>query len=210
VQPPSRGGWRRALARRGPVVAVLGPDGAGKGTVIEGLRTSIEGPVTVIYLGRPHGRRRATAGTPKREARGKFGAVRECLFLARRGLRHLRLLLRGYALAWQGHIVLCDRHPVEVLAVRPPRTPVGALVERVIARRLMPWPDAMIVLDAPAARLLDRKGEHSLEVLERWRRAYLDVFGGRAAIISTDGPVETSVADALAVVRGARPTRAGR
>jgi hypothetical protein len=96
-----------------------------------------------------------------------------------------------------------------VLAVRPRRTPAGAALERFIARRLIPWPDALIVLDAPASRLLQRKGEHSLAVLERRRRAYLEVFGPRAAaIVSTDGPPEASIANALATVRHVRSSSA--
>jgi thymidylate kinase len=189
------------------VIAFLGPDGAGKGTVIAGVREALDGPVTVLYLGR---RRRSapragSGGARGRTRRASPSAARECAFLVRRAARHLRLLFRGYTSAWRGHVVLCDRHPIEVLAVRPHRTPAGASLERFIARRLIPWPDAVIVLDAPAPLLLERKGEHSLETLERWRRAYLEVFGTRAAaVVSTGGPTEVSIADALAAVRRAR------
>jgi hypothetical protein len=41
--------------------------------------------------------------------------------------------------------------------------------------------------------LLQRKDEHSVEVLEAWRRAYSEVFGSLAKVISTTVPLETSV-----------------
>jgi thymidylate kinase len=172
--------------------------------VIAGVRDALDGSVTVLYLGQPRGpRRRPRSG--KLDRRDRPGTARECVNLLRKTARQLRLLLRGYALARRGHVVLCDRHPIEVLAVRPPRTAAGAALERFIARRVIPWPDAVIVLDAPAPLLLEREGEHSLEVLERWRRAYLEVFGPRsAAIVSTDGPQEASIANALAAVRELR------
>jgi thymidylate kinase len=188
------------------VVAFLGPDGAGKGTVIEGVRDALDGPVTVLYLGRPRRGDSPAKGpaTTRRAERPPPGTARECAFLVRRAVRHLRLLLRGYALARRGHVVLCDRHPVEVLAVRPPRTPAGAVLERFIARRVIPWPDAVIILDAPAPLLFERKAEHSLEVLERWRHAYLEEFGSSATVVSTDTASEDSVAEAFAAVRRAR------
>jgi hypothetical protein len=65
----------------------------------------------------------------------------------------------------------------------------------------------VIVLDAPASRLLERKGEHTLEVLERWRRACLEVFGAQATIV--DGPLDASVAAAMGAVQEARRAREG-
>jgi thymidylate kinase len=190
--------------KRGAVVAFLGPDGAGKGTVIAGVRDALDEPVSVIYLGRPRQKRTGRVRARDPGERRSPSAARECAFILRRAARHARLLLSAHRLARRGHIVLCDRHPVEVLAVRPDRTRAGAALERFIARRLIPSPDAVIVLDAPAALLLERKHEHPIEVLERWRSAYREVFSPRgAAIVSTDGPPEASIAAALAAVRAA-------
>lgn len=168
-------------------------------------------PVTVLYLGRRRSRHRGPGGRPVSEPRVDRtpGAVRECAFLMARALRHLTLLARGYAAAWRGHTVLCDRHPIEALATAPRRTPSGARLERLIARWLVPWPDAVIVLDAPAELLFERKREHPVAVLERWRRAYRDVFEpADAQLIATDGPAEDSVARVRAAIGAARRARA--
>jgi thymidylate kinase len=185
-----------SLRRAGPVVAVLGPDGAGKGTLIARLKVRIPVAVTPLYLGR-RPRRPAANGSPPPPP----GALRECAGLLRGLVRTWRKLARGYARAWRGDIVLCDRHPIEVLATRPPRTPAGRRLEAFMAKRLVPWPDAIVLLDAPGSSLHQRKGEHSPEVLDRWRNAYAEVFVPRgAALISSAGPRSATVARASEVV----------
>lgn len=202
---PRPSGLRGRFRRPGAVVALLGPDGAGKSTVVEGLREVCERTVTVLYLGRRRG-----GGEPVSEAspapRAESAspapsALRECGFLLVRALGHLRLLARGYAAARSGDIVLCDRHPIEVLAVRPRRTPTAERLERLIARRLMPKPDLLILLDAPAETMVERKREHPLELIEERRRAYLETFAPWGAeLVSTVGPAERSVERAAALV----------
>ena len=221
---------RRPLAarRRGPVVAVLGPDGAGKGSVIAALSREIPAHVKPVYLG--HGElsrgeyRRRAPGPVGRLRRRWWRTLRSALRSAVRRLppgahdaqwriRHLLLssahVFVAYLHAWQGDIVICDRHPLEDLAVGPPGdSPVGALQRRIL--RLVPWPDAAIVLDAPGEVLFQRKGDHSPAVLEQWRRAYREVFGARgAAIVSAVDPLEQVVAAASAVVWDALRVRRG-
>jgi thymidylate kinase len=178
-------------------VAVLGPDGAGKGTIISELVSRIPIGLTVVYLGS------GSSGTPGRTTRSRgegagrarrAGPVRESAFLLWKAIRGWRRLLRGYAAAWRGHIVLCDRHPMEILAILPERTRAGAALERFLARRLTPRPDAIVVLDAPAEVLRSRKQEHPIGTLERWRSGYATVFGSNGAmVVSTAGPLEDSV-----------------
>jgi thymidylate kinase len=195
---------RRAVSARraGPVVAVLGPDGAGKGTTIEALARRIPVGVRTVYLGMD----RAPEPAPARvredaEDRGpRHGPVREVAGLGYRVARAWAMLAPAYAAAWRGHVVLCDRHPIEVLAIRPERTRAGAAFERFAARHLMPWPDAIVVLDAPGEALFERKGEHGVHVLERWRRGYASAFGDRATVVSTAGPEEESIRAASGVV----------
>jgi thymidylate kinase len=206
---------RRRLAgirRRGPVVAVLGPDGAGKGSVVASLQRSIPVAVTAVYLG--FGRSRSPEprepSTPGEVTPSRPGAILETAFILRKAIRCWKRLLPAYLAAWRGHIVLCDRHPIEVLAVRPDRTKPARAIERFIASRLVPRPDATILLDAPGEILFRRKGEHPVEVLERWRRSYAEVFVPLGAtVVATTGPPRAAVAQASEVVWRALRRRRG-
>jgi hypothetical protein len=198
---------RRRLAawrRLGPVVAVLGPDGAGKGTLVAGLQRSIPVAVKGFYLGlgrTPSGQnprpRVAPDNSPAPEASSKRETsstrarpVRESAYVVRKAVRDWSRLVPAYLAAWRGEIVLCDRHPIEVLAVNPRRARPAGAIERFVAARLTPRPDALIVLDAPGATLYRRKHEHSVELLERWRQSYRAVFVplGATVISTTDSP----------------------
>jgi thymidylate kinase len=224
----ARRGWRaflgrawRGLQRRGPVsgrrtgpvVAVLGPDGAGKGTLIESLRAEIPVAVTTVYLG---GRKRrkppvaSGSSTNDRGAPRRVGPLREAAGLVRWTFRTWGRLATVYAASWRGAVVLCDRHPIELVAVRPDRTRLARAIERLATSRLIPWPDAVVVLDAPPEVLYGRKREHSVAVLQRWREGYREVFGSRGAtIVSTDGPPHVAVARASQAVWEALVKRRG-
>ncbi|MDQ4142746.1 MAG: hypothetical protein M3198_03225 [Actinomycetota bacterium] len=195
-------GMRRpvGLRRAGPVVAIVGPDGAGKGSLIDLLRARLPLGVAVVYFGAPKkaGSPRAEATPPPEESPNP---LRECAWIVLRWGKAWRRLLGAYARAWRGSVVLCDRYPVEVLATRPRRTRLGAPIERALFGRLVPLPDALVVLDAPGEALFVRKGEHSPEILERWRRGYVESLGPKGArIVSTDRPLEESFAEVSDIV----------
>jgi thymidylate kinase len=209
---------RRPLSprRMGPVIALVGPDGAGKGTIISGLDSAIPVATITFYFGLPVRRRRPASSEPPPTANagssrepttapdpGPRGWRRrfEALLVLKGLLWQTRVLLRAYVAAWQGKVVLCDRHPVEVLAIDPRHTRLARSLERAIVRRVLPWPDRIVVLDAPAAAMFARKGEHTVERLERWRRGFRDAFQGPgAAIIDTSASVDTATLAASDVV----------
>jgi len=182
--------------RLGPVIAVLGPDGAGKGTLLARLKDETPFGVTVIYLGR-----RTRSSDQREDEDSRPGPLRECVFLLWKAIRSWGVLSTGYAAAWRGHVVLCDRHPIEVLAIRPRRTALGTKLERILVNRLTPHPDAIVVLDAPADVLHARKAEHPIETLQAWRAGYREVFEPQGAtILSTTSPLDETVPHLSAVV----------
>jgi thymidylate kinase len=224
--PPAATLWGRALADRlsgalrqrrplslrrlGPVVALLGPDGAGKGSILAALQSEIPIAVRVAYLGwrprgRPQGRPEAAVDAPR-----SVSTFRECAFVLYQAARAWRRLVPGYLAAWRGDIVLLDRHPIEVLAIRPRRSPAAQKLERIVFSWLIPRPDVIVVLDAPGAALFARKGEQTPALLEEWRQRYLEVLVPRGAVVvSTEGPISGSVAAVSEVVFRALAARRG-
>jgi len=138
------------------------------------------------------------------------GELRKAQHRARRMLGGLPRVWGAYARAWRGDIVLCDRHPLEDLALGPPTGSPYRALELALLRRFVPWPDAVILLDAPGEVLFERKGEHSPEVLERWRQAYRQVFVPRGAVIvPTDGAITGSLPHGSEVLWRALSERRG-
>lgn len=188
LSPPSSRRAPVSLRRRAPIVAVLGPDGAGKSTVIEDVAARIPLGVRVAYLGnRGAGRGGGGRGHTKSTARETAGVLKDFARAARR-------LAREHWASARGSIVLCDRHPKELLAVRPRRPRVAAALEQALVRWALPWPDVVVVLEAPAEVLHRRKQEHPIERLEEWLHSYRRVLGPRGAtFVDTTIPQEETV-----------------
>ena len=152
--------------RRGLSVAIIGPDGAGKSTLVSGLHGSLPFPTRTIYGGLTGGR------LPKADALRVPGVV----FAARLMLLWTRYLVGAYHRA-RGRIVLFDRY---VLDGKVPSgaalTPLGKVSRRLQAVAV-PKPDLVLVLDASGASMHDRKGEYKPARLEEWRGAYQRLHG---------------------------------
>jgi len=159
----------RAVARavrgvrrpRGLSVAIIGPDGAGKTTLVQGLTRSLALPVHVQYMGLTGGRL------------WKVGAIRVPgrVFLARAPILWSRYLRGAYHRA-RGEIVLFERYTLD--GAVPSGIPLGpaARMSRRVLRRICPMPDLVLLLDASGETMYARSGEYGAPTLGRWREAY--------------------------------------
>lgn len=136
-------------------VAVVGPDGSGKSTLVRALTDSCPLPFEVVYMGGKDWK----LGLMRRAA-GKRGSTIP---------RHIEQALRrlhGWRASRAGRIVLYERHPHDL---EPGR---GNPLMRVIASGLFATysrpVDFSFVLSGDVDVMFARKGEHSPEVLRRF------------------------------------------
>lgn len=182
-----RNKFRRQVARlrrlwhpSGLEVVLLGPDGAGKSSVIHNLESQLIGAfdrATCRGFAPPV---RRLLGTDKRVRRTDqphalpprsllASLVRTGYWLLYHTLGYVSLRL---ALA-RSTLVLNDRHFLDIFVdTRRYRYGGPAWLLRLVWR-LMPKPDLVILLDAPAEVLQRRKQEVSLQESRRQRAAYL-------------------------------------
>ena len=147
----------------------------------------------------------------------------------RRPLRALRLSLRlvnqlaeewyRQMLAWaemrRGRVVLCDRHyfadfyHYDVARDPSERRWLDRRIHGFVLSHLYPKPDLVVYLDAPAKVLFARKGEGTIELLERRRREYLELgeLVERFAVVDATRPVDDVVRDVARLVTDLAATR---
>ncbi|MFN2382938.1 MAG: hypothetical protein ABR559_01585 [Gemmatimonadota bacterium] len=206
------------MAGHGVWVALLGPDGSGKSSVLEEVERLLAPHFRGVkrYHLRPHwGRLRPTdAPVTDPHARPARPAL---LSLAKLGLWWADYGV-GYAALIRPRLardilVTFDRYYHDLL-VDPQRYRYGGPLRlAALGARWLPRPHVIIVLDAPPEVLRQRKREVTLEETTRQREAYrrLAVTLPNARLVNAAQPLAAVAAEVASIVRSCRdaPRRAG-
>ena len=156
---------------------MLGPDGSGKSTLIANIKERFCGTVTSVEVF--HWRPFLIAGTADvRPVTDPHGQHIRPPWLSWTKIPYYVLMYGlGYLVRVRPHLarsalVLFDRYYDDLL-VDPSRYRYGGPMPLAWwARRIIPRPDLVLVLDVPEEELLRRKQEVSLDELRRQRAAY--------------------------------------
>lgn len=145
---------------------------------------------------------------PKNPLKRALGALKGWLLLVNRVAEEwFRQLITWFYLR-RGWNVLFDRHfwldyYFHDMQYQDASKPLPRRVHGYLLKKFYPRPDLVVFLDAPAALLFSRKGEGTLESLERYRQDYLKL--GKTlpafAVVDASQPVERVVEQASEVIR---------
>lgn len=169
-----------------------------------GLETHAGGPPD------PGRRKRAGGGLLRRGWRG----IRSGFRLANQlGEEWFRQCVAWYY-QWRGFVVLFDRHfyPdyfAHDISGDPGDRRLSRRIHGLLLNKLYPRPDMVILLDAPAQVLFDRKREGSVELIERRRQEYFRLRGRipNFAVVRVDRPMDEVVREVLEIVGDFRDGR---
>jgi thymidylate kinase len=171
VMPPRR--------LRGLVVALVGPDGAGKTTLANALSAEPGLRARRIYMGTnlrakdvllPGSEWVAQRRTASRRRRGGVASLVKSVVFAHSLLDQWYRHTVAHVHCLRGGVVIFDRYTFP-RSVEEKRESRFGEIRRWLLRLGAPEPDLVIILDAPPEALYARKGEHTPERLDRMRQA---------------------------------------
>jgi thymidylate kinase len=190
----------QAWSRRGASVALLGPDGAGKSTLADGIESAFYFPVRKVYMGL-WASSETSHGIATRVLRILFRPIAVWL-------RYLNSVRHRAC----GRLVVFDRYVYDALL--PPQGSLRWLKRPYLSMlsRLCPAPDMVILLDAPGPVMHQRSGEYDPEHLESERAYYQRLSRRIPRLLEVDAnrPPDAVLADALERIWGHYVDKAGR
>jgi thymidylate kinase len=181
----------KGTSRRGLAVGVMGPDGAGKTSLLRSLSATLPVSGNYVYMG-------MWSAGPRDALLSRIPGGR----LGKKAVRIFRGSLLARYQRLRGRLVLLDRVPYDTRLPGSVDKSVGGRISAALAFALAPSPDILLLLDAPGEIMFARKGEHSVEVLESWRRAYLELAQGLpgAWVLDAGQPLKAVRREATALV----------
>lgn len=175
LSPPGRG-------NTGLLVAVMGPDGAGKTTLAHAIRADFPAPTAYVHMG--IWRRRRWDWLAQLAPGGHL-------------VQTLFRVLTGSAAAQyhrrRGRLVLLDRSVYDGQLPNTETMTLGGRISLAALQAFSPTPDVVLFLDAPGELMFARKGEHSAAVLEERRRGYQHIAASIPGSIVLDATASREV-----------------
>ncbi len=184
--------FKRIAHPTGGWIAIMGPDGAGKSLVISALRQQLSSAFRTVRcfhlrpkLLRRSGPAEAVVADPHgKPPRGRLLSIAKVLFMLADYL--LGYLFQLAPAMMRSDMIIFDRYIYDLLVDSKRVRYGGPLWLLRLAARVVPRPDLVILLDAPAEVLWSRKQEVAFEEVVRQRERYLQVVGELPSAVVID------------------------